>query len=308
MLVGSAPCFPFGVVDPVEEISRLAEKHKTLLHVDACMGGFMLPFMKDNGYPVPAFDFSLQGVTSISLDAHKYGYAMKPASVILYRNPELRLKQFFVYTDWPGGIFASTALLGSRSGGSVAAAWALMNYLGKEGYREIAGKVMKATEKLKSAIREIPGIEVISDPDMSLLAIESEDYDIFHIADLLEEKGWHLDRQQLPDSIHMTISWGNLKIIDAFIRDLQDVMSHTRELSGENKMAHLTNHLMKGISGLLPGKTIGKMARMLSFREGKSSKSHSPRQASVYGLTGSLKNRGKVSEAIIQLLDGMYRI
>ncbi len=120
MLVGSAPCFPYGVVDPVEEIAELAMKNGLLCHVDACMGGFMLPFIEKMGYKVPPFDFRVKGVTSISADVHKYGYSVKGASLILYRNPELRKLQFFVTTEWPGGIFVSNALLGSKSGGPVA--------------------------------------------------------------------------------------------------------------------------------------------------------------------------------------------
>jgi len=308
MLVGSAPCYPFGVVDPIEEISRLAEKHRILLHADACMGGFMLPFMKDIGYPVPPFDFSLPGVTSISLDAHKFGYAMKGASVILYRNPEMRMKQFFIYPDWPGGIFASTALMGTRSGGSVASAWALMKHLGKEGYHEMVRQVMEATAKVIAVINSIPGLHVISNPDMSLLAFTSDKFDIFHIADIMEERGWHLDRQQFPDSLHLTISWGNVKVMDDFIADLREVMGQTKKLTGESRMTRLTTGLARTASNILPGKTIGKLATLLSGKEKKSKASHKPRQAAMYGLTGSLKSRDKVTEVIAQMLDGMYRL
>ena len=308
MLVGSAPCYPFGVVDPIEEIARIAEKQKILLHVDACMGGFMLPFMKELGYPLSPFDFILPGVTSVSLDAHKFGYAMKGASVILYRNPEMRMKQFFIYPDWPGGIFASTALMGTRSGGSVAGAWALIKYLGREGYHEIVKQVMEATSKAVAAINSIPGLHVISNPDMSILAFTSENYDIFNIADNLEEKGWHLDRQQFPDSLHLTISWGNVKVIDSFITDLYEVMSQTKKLVSESKMTKFTIRAARTASGVLPGKTIGKLATLLSGREKKSKSSHKPRQAAIYGLTGSLKSRQKVSEAIAHMLDGMYRL
>jgi sphinganine-1-phosphate aldolase len=306
MLVASAPCFPFGVVDPVEQISTMAEKRKILCHVDACMGGFMLPFMKE--YSVPPFDFSLPGVTSVSLDAHKFGYAMKGVSIILYRNPEMRKKQFFVYSDWPGGIFASTAMLGSRSGGPLAGAWAMMKYLGKEGYREVAKKVMDATRKVKSAVEEIPGLKIISNPDMSILAIASEHQDIFSIGDMLEEKGWHLDRQQIPDSLHLTISWGNVSAMDDFIHDLHEVMSPAGKLRNESKMSNLVVRVTKRASEMLPGKTIGRLAMMFSGKTNKKTKSHAPRQAALYGLTGSLTSRTKVTEAILEMMDEMYRL
>jgi sphinganine-1-phosphate aldolase len=309
LLVCSAPCFPFGVIDPVTDIARIAEKQKKLFHVDACMGGFMLPFMKETGYPVPDFDFSLPGVTSISLDAHKFGYAMKGASIILYRNPAMRMKQFFIYPDWPGGIFASTAFMGTRSGGSVAGAWAMINYMGKEGYREIVKQVMEATRKIISAINSLPGLHVISSPDMSLLAFTSDNHDILNIADLMGDKGWHIDRQQFPDSLHLTISRGNVNVADNFINDLKEVMSQTEKLEAEGRSAKLTLRAAKAASRVLPGKTIGKLATLLSGKEKKSEGSHKPpRQAAMYGLTGSLKSRHKVSEAIAGMLDGMYRL
>ena len=306
-LVCSAPCYPFGVIDPVAEIARVAEKQKKLFHVDACMGGFMLPFMKETGYPVPDFDFSLAGVTSISLDAHKYGYTMKGASIILYRNPEMRMNQFFIYPDWPGGIFASTAFMGTRSGGSVAGAWALINFIGKEGYHEIVKQVMEATKKIISAINSLPGLHIISDPDMSIISFTSENYDILNIADLLEEKGWHLDRQQFPDSLHLTISRGNVDVVDQFIDDLKEVMNQTEKLQTEGRKTQLTVRAARAASRILPGKTMGKLAARLSGKE-KSDDSHKPpRQAAIYGITGTLKSRHKVTEAIAGMLDGMYR-
>jgi sphinganine-1-phosphate aldolase len=308
LLVCSAPCFPFGVIDHVAEIASIAIEKKKLLHVDACMGGFMLPFMKDVGYPVPGFDFKLPGVTSISLDAHKFGYSMKGASIILYRNPEMRMKQFYIYPDWPGGIFASVALMGTRSGGSVAGAWALINYMGKEGYRKIVKQVIEATKKIISGINSIPGLHVISNPDMSLLAFTSEKYDIFTIADMMEEKGWHLDRQQLPDSLHLTISKGNVETADQFISDLREVMSQTEKLQSEAKSAQFTVRAAKVASKILPGKTIGKIAARMSRKEQSEDSHKPPRQAAIYGITGSLKSRDKVSDAIAGLLDEMYRL
>jgi glutamate/tyrosine decarboxylase-like PLP-dependent enzyme len=307
MLVVSAPCFPFGVIDPVEEFSRIARQRNILLHVDACMGGFMLPFMNEAGYPVPPFDFSLPGVTSISLDPHKYGYSMKGVSVILYRHPEMRKKQFFVCTDWPGGIFASTALLGTRSGGPLASAWAMIKLMGKEGYIQMVRDVMEAVNTLKPAVQALPGLRIISNPDMSILAITSDEFDILYIADLLEEKGWHLDRQQLPDSLHFTVSAGNIRVIDDFIVDLREVMQHTRKLRMENRLKKIILRGAQRISNAIPGTTIGRMASLFALKQNKTKKKHSSGQAAFYGLTGSLPDREKVSDAVLELLDGMYR-
>jgi glutamate/tyrosine decarboxylase-like PLP-dependent enzyme len=270
------------------------------------MGGFMLPFIKRN--TVPPFDFSLPGVTSVSMDAHKFGYAMKGVSIILYRDPELRKKQFFIYSDWPGGIFASTAMLGTRSGGPLAGAWAIMKFLGKEGYIQIVERVMEATQKVISAVEKIPGLKIISNPDMSILAITSEHDDIFSIGDLLEEKGWHLDRQQFPDSLHLTISWGNVSAMDDFIHDLHEVMSPTGKLRNESRMSNMVIRVAKRASDMLPGKTIGKLAVLFSGKAENQAKKHAIRQAPIYGLTGSLKSRDKVTEALIQMMDDMYRL
>jgi glutamate/tyrosine decarboxylase-like PLP-dependent enzyme len=198
--------------------------------------------------------------------------------------------------------------MGTRSGGSVAGAWALMKYLAKEGYHEIVRQVMEATKKTVSAINALPGLQVISDPDMSILAFTSENNDIFSIADLMEEKGWHMDRQQFPDSLHLTISWGNIKVIDEFILDLREVMNQTEKLTSESKKTRLTIRAATTASKVLPGKTIGKLASLFSGDKKKSGGSQKPRQAALYGLTGSLKSREKVSDAIAQLLDGMYRL
>ncbi|MCK4745977.1 MAG: aspartate aminotransferase family protein, partial [Bacteroidales bacterium] len=202
----SAPCFPYGVVDPVSRIGQIAKKHNILFHVDACMGGFMLPFIEEIGYAIPAFDFRIPGVTSISLDAHKYGYAPKGTSIILYRNRKLRMRQFFIHTDWSGGIFASTTFMGTKSGGPLAGCWAIMNHLGKEGYRTIAGEVMKTTVRIKEGIQNIESLRIIGDPDMSVLAFTSKNGDIYNIGDALASKGWHLDRLQFPDALHLTVT------------------------------------------------------------------------------------------------------
>jgi sphinganine-1-phosphate aldolase len=189
-----------------QELSDLALSKGLPLHVDACFGGFMLPWLEKLGYPIPAFDFRVAGVTSISADIHKYGYTSKGASVILYRNAELRSYQYFAYASWPGGLFGSPSLTGSRPGGAIAAAWAALVSLGQDGYMNIARDVMNTTQQIIEGVDQIPALAVITKPDMTCVAIVSKDrkVNIHAVADLMEAKGWKIERQQYPDSIHVT--------------------------------------------------------------------------------------------------------
>jgi len=200
LMTGSAPSYPQGVVDPIEDLAQLAQARNILFHVDACVGGFMLPFARRLGYSVPNFDFSVPGVTSISVDLHKYAYAAKGASVILYKNKVLRRHQFFAYTDWPGGIYISPAMTGTRPGGAIAAAWAVMNYLGEEGYLAIAGTVMQTSVMLQKSINALDGVKILGNPAMSVLAIGSDTLNVYEIGDELAARGWHLDRQRSGQS------------------------------------------------------------------------------------------------------------
>jgi sphinganine-1-phosphate aldolase len=220
LLVGSAPCFPYGVVDPIAELGALAEANGLGLHVDACVGGFILPFAADLGRTVPAFDFSVPGVTSISADLHKYGYALKGASAILYREAGLRRHQFFVDTGWPGGLFGSPAMLGTRPGGIIAAAWAALMKFGHEGYRDLACRTFDLTDRLKAGIAAIPGLHIVGEPDMTVFAFGSETLDIFAVADRMTARGWHLDRQARPKSIHLVVTPNHEAAIAAFLSDL----------------------------------------------------------------------------------------
>ncbi|MBT6325173.1 MAG: aspartate aminotransferase family protein, partial [Bdellovibrionales bacterium] len=167
MLVGSAPNYPFGVIDPIEEIAKMAQEKNILCHVDCCIGGILLPLFKKLGKELPNFDFTVPGVTSISVDLHKYAYAAKGASVVLYKNKDLRQHQFFATTNWPGGMYGSPTMTGTRPGGAIAAAWAIMNYLGETGYLKLAKTIKDTTEEFTKRIKSTPGIEVATAPDMS---------------------------------------------------------------------------------------------------------------------------------------------
>jgi sphinganine-1-phosphate aldolase len=220
LLVGSAPCFPFGMVDPIEQLGALALQHGIGLHVDACLGAFVLPFLRERAPQPPAFDLSVPGVTSLSADLHKYGYALKGASAILYRSAALRRGQFFAATQWAGGLFASPGMLGTRPGGVIAAGWAAMLRLGEAGYRRLANESMELSQRLQRGIEQIPGLRLVGEPDMTVLAFTSEELDIFAIADRLAVGGWHVDRLNEPPSIHLVVTANHAQAVSPFLQDL----------------------------------------------------------------------------------------
>jgi glutamate/tyrosine decarboxylase-like PLP-dependent enzyme len=228
-LVGSAANYAHGLIDPIEELSDLALEHDIGLHVDGCLGGFILPWGERLGYPIPRFDFRLPGVTSISADTHKYGYALKGTSVLLYRNSNLRKHQYFNFTDWPGGIYFSPGLSGSRSGGVVAAAWAAMVSLGERGYLEAADAIFKTAAKIRSGVEAIPELEVIGNPTF-LVAFRAPNLNIYHVNDHLIEKGWRLNALQLPAGLHFCVTRPNTasEVAEAFVDDLQDAVDYAK--------------------------------------------------------------------------------
>ena len=221
LVVGSAPAYPFGMVDPIPEMAAIAAAAGVPFHVDACLGGFMLPFVERLGVKIPAWDFRVPGVTSISADVHKYGYAIKGASVILHRPKSNMRYQVFSFSDWPGGIYGTQAFLGTKPAPPIAAAWAVMQYLGEEGYLRLARDTMAATNKLLDGIAAIDGIHVWGEPDMTVVAIGSETHDIFAIGDRLTERGWHFDRQDDPPALHLMASPRHLLVVDEFLADLR---------------------------------------------------------------------------------------
>jgi glutamate/tyrosine decarboxylase-like PLP-dependent enzyme len=189
------------------------------------MGGFVLPFAERLGRPVPPWDFRVDGVTSISADVHKLGYAPKGASVLVHRNQDLRRHQIFVFDDWLGGFYASSGIAGSKPAGPIAAAWAVLHFLGEEGYLRLTEVTLDATQRLIDGVRAIPGLTILGEPESQCAAIAATDadaVDVFKVMDELGERGWHLDRQQPPDSLHVTVSAGTAPAVDDFVRDLRE--------------------------------------------------------------------------------------
>ncbi|XP_053730187.1 sphingosine-1-phosphate lyase 1 isoform X1 [Synchiropus splendidus] len=224
MLVCSAPQFPHGIMDPIEEVGKLAVRYNLPLHVDACLGGFLIVFMAKCGYKLAPFDFSVKGVTSISADTHKYGYAPKGSSVILYSDKKYRHHQYFVAPDWQGGIYASPSIAGSRPGGIIAACWATMMHMGENGYIDATRKIISAARKIKTEVRKINGVFVFGNPEVSVVAIGSDVFDIFRLSNGLTAKGWNLNTLQYPSSIHIccTVLHTQPGVVEQFVRDVRE--------------------------------------------------------------------------------------
>ena len=181
MIYSSAPSYPHGIIDPISELGEIAHSHGCGLFVDGCLGGFVLPFAKQLGYDIPDFDFSVKGVTAMSLDTHKYGYASKGTSVVLYKTPALRRYQFFLYPQWPGGLYTTPTIAGSRNGSIVCSAWATMQHLGTSGYLEAVDSIMKTRLKLLKGIKRIPGLEVVGEPLAMVIGMRSTEFNIYEL-------------------------------------------------------------------------------------------------------------------------------
>ncbi|HXF68283.1 MAG TPA: aspartate aminotransferase family protein [Thermoflexus sp.] len=268
VLVASAPSFPHGIIDPIPEIAQLARAHGIGCHVDACLGGFILPWAERLGYPVPPFDFRVPGVTSISVDPHKYGYAPKGVSVILYRGARLRRYQYFAATDWPGGLYATPTLLGSRPGGLIAAAWAAMVTMGEQGYLQAAQAILETGARIKEGIRRIPELEVLGDP-LWVIAFTSKTIDIYRVLEQMGRRGWSLNALQHPPALHLAVTLRHTQpgVADRFLRDLEESVAWVRAHPEER----------------------GELAP-------------------VYGLAATLPFRGVVRDLLYRYLDLLYTV
>jgi sphinganine-1-phosphate aldolase len=224
LIVGSAPQYPQGVVDPIPAIAALAAERDINCHVDACMGGVTLTYLARLGHEVAPWNFTVPGVTSISVDLHKYGYTAKGAGVIVYRSKRLRSYQTYVTDNWLGGFYGSSGILGTKSGGPMGAAWAVMHHLGDEGYLRLTAAARTACEQLASAVEATPELQLWAQPEATLLsfgAAEGSGLDVFAVADALWRRGWYVDRQGPPPSIHCTVNAIHEHLIDEFVTDLR---------------------------------------------------------------------------------------
>ncbi len=266
-IVGSAPNFPHGLIDPITDLSKIAKRNNIGLHVDACLGGFVLPFACTAGFPVPPFDFKVEGVTSISADTHKFGYAAKGTSVILYGNTKLRSYQYYTIADWPGGLYFSPTFAGSRPGALSAVCWAAMLAMGEKGYLEAVTKIIHTAGKFKSGIAAIPELELIGDP-LWVIAFKSDSLDVYRIMDKMTEKGWNLNGLHKPSCIHICITLRQTQkgVSERFQTDLRDAVEFV-----------------------------------------KANPAHSTGMAPVYGMAASLPFRGVIKDILKKYMDLYYK-
>ncbi len=280
LIAGSAPCYSHGVIDPIDEMSEIARKHGILFHTDACMGGFILPFMKELGYDVPRFDFSLPGVTSISMDLHKYAYAPKGASVVLYRSRELRKYQYFACSKWTGYTMINTTIQSTKSGGPVAAAWATLNFIGKEKYLDFVKKKMEAVQKVVDFIENHPDLELVTRPEMTLIAFTSSTVNIFNIIDEVNSRGWYIQPAlrygKSKEHIHLSINYSNVEKIDDFLKDLEKSVESAKKLPS-GILLKKVKPILSVIKRMgLSGSTIFKLMKIAGLEGGELPKRFAP--------------------------------
>uniref|UniRef100_F1L046 sphinganine-1-phosphate aldolase n=1 Tax=Ascaris suum TaxID=6253 RepID=F1L046_ASCSU len=271
VLVASAPNFPTGTIDDVESISKLGQKYGIPVHVDACLGGFLIAFMDDAGYSLPPFDFRLHGVTSISCDTHKYGYTPKGSSVILYRNVKFLRYQYICVPDWTGGVYATPTIAGSRPGLAIALTWATMLHFGRENYVARTREVVACARRIADAIKDEGkrGLKLLGLPAVSVVAFQSENVNVYAIGDRMSKRGWHLNALQNPPGMHICVTFNTVKANGdvTFIRDLKDVVDE------------LMNEPDKGSSSEM---------------------------AAIYGMAESVPDKSIISEVAFAYLDACY--
>lgn len=232
LLVASSPSYSQGVIDPIAEIGEIAQEKGLLFHVDGCVGGIHLSFMRKLGYDVPNFDFTVPGVTSISADLHKYGYAAKGASTILYRSKEIRKYQIFASTDTTAYTLINPTVTSTKSGGPMAGAWAILNYLGEEGFMQIVRTVQEATKNLIAGINAIPGLEVLGEPAMCMFSFKSDSINVYQLADAMAKRGWYIQGQfstaLTPRNLHVSVNYGTTHQVDALLQDLRECVEEVK--------------------------------------------------------------------------------
>ena len=229
MLVGSAPNFPYGMIDPIRDLGTIAERHNLWLHVDACVGGYLAPFVRMNGRRIPDFDFAVPAVCSLSADLHKYGFTPKPASTVFYRDADKAQHHMFDATVWPNGRFLTSTIVGTRPAGGVAGAWATLRFLGVDGYRRIAADLMAFIDAYMAGIAATPGLRVHGAPDLSIVTYGSDEFDIFRVAELMHAKGWLPGLTQKPKGIHRMMSMFHAPALDEYLDDLRAAVGVVRQ-------------------------------------------------------------------------------
>jgi sphinganine-1-phosphate aldolase len=288
LLVGSAPNYPHGIVDEIPALSRLAVSNSILLHVDCCLGSFLMPYLSRAGFSSPwsdsgGFDFGCPGVTSISVDTHKYGFAPKGNSVVLYRSKALRNYQYFVQPDWSGGVYGSPAMAGSRPGALIAGCWASIMAMGEAGYIDSCHDIVSTRITIENALREHPvlctSLRVLGEPMVSVVAFESVDpvIDVYDIADSMSAKGWHLNALQDPPGIHVAVTRPMVKAVDMLIEDLVTVVEAEKEKAVQR------------------------------VKEGGVAERRRGQASALYGVAGKVPDKSVVGRLVVAFLDALYK-
>lgn len=305
LIAASAPSYAHGVMDPIEAIAIIALEKNILFHVDGCIGAFILPYIRRLGYPVPPFAFDVEGVTSLSLDLHKYGYAAKGCSVILYKNKEIRRFQLFSCTEWAGYAVVNSTILSSKSGGPIAASWALMNYLGDEGYLKLAKDVMDARQQIIEEVSKIPELKILGNPVMPLLAIGSDKIDIYKLNDELKKKGWvigaQLKKGNLPQSIHLTINKINIQAVDSLINDLKEGVKVVKKFSLDSYKDKAMVSATRFLSTNLDPETFDKVIKLMGMDNG----GLPPKMSTLNKLMEVLPNEF-VKKMVVDFMNDLY--
>jgi sphinganine-1-phosphate aldolase len=237
LIVGSAPCFPHGVIDPIGDISKVALEAGVWLHVDACVGGWVAPFFERIGRGTPVFDFRLEGVRSISADLHKFGFAPKPASTVFFRDGADLERSIFRLGAWPSGVYTTATMSGSRPGAAVAAAWAVINHLGTNGYETAARNTARMVDEYVTGISSIPGLVFWAKPDVSILNFGSEELDIYAVAELMKARGWIPGLTRDPKGMHTMLSLQHAAAMDAYLADLRASVDAVRASKAKSQLA-----------------------------------------------------------------------
>jgi glutamate/tyrosine decarboxylase-like PLP-dependent enzyme len=232
VVVASAYSYPHGILDPVAELAALAGEHQISCHVDACIGGFVLPFMERNGRPVGPWDFRVEGVTELSMDVHKYGYVPKGASILLHRDDAWFFEQAFFYDQWGAGLYATPAIAGARPAAPAVAAWAVMQHLGIDGYCAITAELCETLDRVRAGVEAIEGLEVVGEPVGPLLALRSDTVDLYAVADVMDARGWHLNRNTDPHGLHLMLSPAHRDVVEPLLADLADAVANHGESLG----------------------------------------------------------------------------
>ncbi|WP_165349964.1 aminotransferase class V-fold PLP-dependent enzyme [Mesorhizobium sp. M3A.F.Ca.ET.080.04.2.1] len=227
MMLASMPSWSHGVCDPVRELAEIASQHGIWLHVDACVGGFLAPFVRELGRDVPDFDFRLSGVSSISADFHKYGYSGKGVSGVFYKNKVAR-HQPFIFDTWAAGLYRSPVLTGTRSGGAIASAWAVMRYLGRDGYLSRAAQILKLRDAILAFVAQCPGLKIVGGAELNVVGIRSEYSDIYSIASRMKEYGWKINILKEPEAIQFVLGPLRDEYITLLVNDLEKVVEVVR--------------------------------------------------------------------------------